>query len=369
MPVIEPYVLSQTQEADELAISGLFDPAWYLRTYPDVAATDLDPVVHFVRHGWAEQRLPNPYFDPAWYMAAYPDVVAAEMNPLLHYLRHGDLEGRLPMPYFDPDWYRAAHGLAPDRLALRHFLPRRGSGGFAPCAALYAAPFLPEYRAHAANGDDPFHRYLEDTARTRQAVLPDAALLTECGLFDTAYYLLNGSDVQEAALDPVVHFCRYGWAEHRKPNRYFDTGWYLATNQRAARLGLNPLVHYVCEGEAASRRPVPYFDPAWYRATYRVPSDQSALAHYLAHRRRQAFSPTPLFDVAWYVARHAEALGPHRDPFAHFLEAGIQGDVDPSPRFDAADYRRRHLRPGPFGSTDLAESGNPLIHALLAAYR
>ncbi|HUB14081.1 MAG TPA: hypothetical protein VMB34_19175 [Acetobacteraceae bacterium] len=365
-------VPSQAEEAEELAISGLFDPLWYGTTYPDVAATDLEPVVHFVRHGWEEHRLPNPYFDPAWYLATNPDVVATGINPLLHYLRHGDLAGRRPMPYFDPAWYRAAHDLAPDRLALRHFLPRRSTGLFAPCAALYAVPLLPEYHARTARGEDPFRCYLDDISRTRQDVVPDARLLAASGLFDAGYYLLNGSDVQDAALDPLLHFCHYGWGEKRRPNRYFDTAWYLATNDRAARLGLNPLAHYLCEGEAAGRRPVPYFDPGWYRATYAVPLGQNALAHYLAHRHTQAFSPTPLFDVAWYVARHADEVGPHRDPFAHFLQASRHGNVDPSPQFDAADYRRWHLQPSQsasHGTQPFGEIDNPLVHHLQSAYR
>lgn len=34
--------------------------------------------------------------DPDWYKAAYPDVAASGMDPVLHYLRHGSLEGRDP---------------------------------------------------------------------------------------------------------------------------------------------------------------------------------------------------------------------------------------------------------------------------------
>jgi len=358
-------------EAAELGISGLFDPAWYLQAYPDVGLAALDPLVHFVLHGWQEGRRPNPYFDPGWYLASYPDVVEAAVNPLLHYSRYGDLAGRRPMPFFDPDWYRTAHELAPDRLALRHFLPRRGSGRFIPCAALYAVPFLSPWREHAARNEDPFRGYLDDMTRARQDVFPDLALLEASGLVDANYYLANGSDVREAELDPTLHFCRFGWEEKRKPNIYFDTGWYLATNPRVVRLGLNPLVHYVCEGEAANRRPVPYFDPGWYRATYGIPPEQGALAHYLAHRRSQSFSPTPLFDVDWYVARHRGALGPHRDPFAHFLLAGTHGDVDPSPAFDAAEYRRRQLGRVSRGFRNLmhVEMDNPLIHHLRAEYR
>jgi hypothetical protein len=130
-------------------------------------------------------------------------------------------------------------------------------------------------------------------------------------------------------------------------------------------------VHYVCEGEAANRRPVPYFDPDWYRTTYGIPPEQGALAHYLVHRRSQAFSPIPLFDVDWYVSQHAQALGPHRDPFAHFLQASTRGDIDPSPRFDAAKYRLQHvgLANGVFRHMMRAEIDNPLIYHLRMEYK
>jgi hypothetical protein len=71
------------------------------------------------------------------------------------------------------------------------------------------------------------------------------------------------------------------------------------------------------------------------------------------------------------VARHADELRPHRDPFAHFLVASTRGDVDPPPRFDAAQYRRQHLGSASRGFRNLAhaEIDNPLLHYLQAEYR
>jgi GT2 family glycosyltransferase len=41
-------------------------------------------------------------FDAAWYRAAYPDVAASGVDPALHYLRRGAAEGRAPLPVPDP---------------------------------------------------------------------------------------------------------------------------------------------------------------------------------------------------------------------------------------------------------------------------
>jgi hypothetical protein len=74
--------------------SDLFDGPWYLRTYPDVAAAGVDPIIHYLANGGDEGRDPGPFFSSASYFAANPDVRAAGMNPLVHYLRHGFKERR-----------------------------------------------------------------------------------------------------------------------------------------------------------------------------------------------------------------------------------------------------------------------------------
>jgi hypothetical protein len=54
-----------------------------------------------------------------------------------------------------------------------------------------------------------------------QAIEHDPAELEELdisGLFDAAWYLLENSDVRASGLDPLSHFCRYGWREGRRPN-------------------------------------------------------------------------------------------------------------------------------------------------------
>ena len=70
------------------------DPTWYLRTYHDVAAAGVDPVSHYLEHGWREGRDPRADFSTRGYLSANEDVARAGLNPFLHYLRHGKDEGR-----------------------------------------------------------------------------------------------------------------------------------------------------------------------------------------------------------------------------------------------------------------------------------
>ncbi len=74
--------------------SELFDAAWYLATYPDVAAAGIDPARHYLKAGAQEGRNPSARFSGRDYLDRNPDVARAGSNPLMHYLRHGAREGR-----------------------------------------------------------------------------------------------------------------------------------------------------------------------------------------------------------------------------------------------------------------------------------
>ena len=104
------------------ALSGFFDPDWYVARYPDVAASGTDPTHHFVHYGAAEGRDPNRFFDSAWYLAHYPDVAHSGQHPLLHYLQMGAAELRNPHPRFDAAYYVDQHPEAAANPLLHHLL-------------------------------------------------------------------------------------------------------------------------------------------------------------------------------------------------------------------------------------------------------
>nr|WP_246340123.1 glycosyltransferase [Ancylobacter tetraedralis] len=89
---------------------SLFDVAWYLDQYPDVRASNVPPLLHYLRWGAKEGRDPHPNFKTQYYLDQYPDVRASGINPLVHYLEYGAKEGRVTRP---PDREEAPHD-APD---------------------------------------------------------------------------------------------------------------------------------------------------------------------------------------------------------------------------------------------------------------
>ncbi len=87
--------------ARRLACSSLFDPNWYLATYPDVAKAGIDPLVHYLSSGHREGRDPGPKFSPCAYLEANPDVAQAGLPALWHCIVSGENEGRSPDPAAD----------------------------------------------------------------------------------------------------------------------------------------------------------------------------------------------------------------------------------------------------------------------------
>lgn len=141
----------------------LFDPAFYLRHNPDIAAAGINPQLHYDTYGWREGRDPNAAFDLDFYLRTNPDVAAANINPLLHYETNGWREGRDPNAFFDDQAYLAS---SPDVAAaginpLLHYLTYGWSEGRNPGPAFNTMAYLRENADVAAAGLNPLLHYLE----------------------------------------------------------------------------------------------------------------------------------------------------------------------------------------------------------------
>jgi len=154
------------------------------------------------------------------------------------------------------------------------------------------------------------------------------------GLFDAAWYLLANSDVRVSEMDPLLHFCRYGWREGRRPNPYFDPTGYLEQHPDVRTSDMNPLLHYLRHGDHEGRRPDRHFDPAWYRHAYRVPADAVTLAHFLVQRTSGRYAPIPELWPILHLAPYCDDPTTGDDPFAHYLEDMLRLRQEPFPDFD-----------------------------------
>lgn len=71
-----------------LRVSDLFDRLWYLRTYPDVVGSGLDPLDHFLRIGMALGRAPCHAFDAQFYRDMTPRNTPERNAALAHLVSH-----------------------------------------------------------------------------------------------------------------------------------------------------------------------------------------------------------------------------------------------------------------------------------------
>ena len=109
-------------------LSRVFDPKDHLTRYPDVLASGMAPLDHYMHWGAAENRDPNPWFDSAWYLHRYPDVAASGARALLHYLQVGIAKGYDPHPKFNSAWYIGQHPEAASNPLFYHLLVGKEQG-------------------------------------------------------------------------------------------------------------------------------------------------------------------------------------------------------------------------------------------------
>jgi len=296
------------------AASGLLDEAYYRGRYPDVAASRMRALMHFVLHGSSEGRHPHPFFDTTWYLSTAPDVASRRANPLMHFLKYGHLEKCDPHPFFSPEFYLAALGQT---------------------------------------------RPVWDNALVDYAMFGSQECLSPHPLFDPEYYLESNPDVASSGLHPLSHFMECGALEGRNPHPLFDVLFYLNNNRDVAASGVNPLQHYRYCGAFESRNPHPLFDVSYYLQTN--PDVRRAkldpLTHFLTVGAAQGCNPNPSFDCEYYASQVPEVAAGQVNPLVHFVRQGWQLGLNPSRDFDMTSYIEDH--------DDVRRwAGNPLVHYL-----
>lgn len=167
-------------------------------------------------------------FDTAYYCKQNPSVQRLSIDPIHHYLSCGR-EGKTdPAPWFSSEMYLLTH----QDVARAHF--------------------------------NPFYHYLAHGKKDGRIVFPSlsnlgaaASIIEKSGVFSPEYYLANNDDVRAAGMNPLHHYCQFGWKELRKPSDWFDGWWYAINYLSDLPSNLNPLLHYVLVGKASGFLPAP----------------------------------------------------------------------------------------------------------------
>ena len=66
--------------------------SYYLKAYPHVKKSGMDPLLHYLFYGAREYKSPSPTFNLKRYLQEYPEIEQNNLNPLIHYIDN-DNEG------------------------------------------------------------------------------------------------------------------------------------------------------------------------------------------------------------------------------------------------------------------------------------
>ena len=353
----------------------LFDSAWYLKQYPSVAASGVDPYQDYMTVGWKAGRNPNAWFNTNYYLNQNPDIAAGGLNPLTHFEQNGWKEGRDPSVLFSDSAYLkanadvAAAGINP----LLHYVEYGQKEGRAisaatPHAVGTADPLVDYtyyYAQHpdiAAQGIDASVSY--NTAGWKLGYNPNP-------YFDTNYYLQEYPDVKAAGMDPLTHYEQYGYHEGRVPSLAFNGASYLAANTDVAAAGMDPLVHYMDYGVYEGRMgfltgqgtaPDPLVNTVYYDTQLGASlfptgagGQSEAASSYNTYGWEHGLNPDAFFDTSYYLSHNLDVAASGMNPLLHYEEYGWHEGRNPSAQFSTNAYLNAYA--------DVKAAGmDPLLH-------
>ncbi len=208
--------------------SGLLDPQVFVPAVKRVDAADvlLESVYLDDRQNW--RRPTSALFDGGYYLSRNRDVREAGINPLLHYIRHGYLEGRNPSPLVDIRYIlqqlaREDPSLHDSDMAVagRAILARyRGLRELLVQTGCDPSLFFSNDHYRAANeglvveSEIP----LEDYVRRRGRAPGRKAFLECTPLASFNFYMAKHPDLVAAGVIPLRHLLLHGLGEGRTFN-------------------------------------------------------------------------------------------------------------------------------------------------------
>lgn len=110
----------------------VFDPLWYSKQNR-TACGQGRALTHYLKMGHREKRRPNEILDPHAYSQLNPELAAADVDPIIHYLTYGFREDRQLSLEFSAARYRSAY-LKGDTIIdpVFHYLTLGRAKGFSP---------------------------------------------------------------------------------------------------------------------------------------------------------------------------------------------------------------------------------------------
>lgn len=317
-------------------IEAYFDRRWYLSSYPDVADAGMDPIAHYLAHGWLEDRAPHPLISRNLFISAYPHLVDRE--PLSWYIEEGRARDASPTPALDLPVYRAANADltdAPDLLA--HFLEhgwrehRHFTNAFGENEFRALEPRTPPGPGEAVRAWISSGAPVLDVARKVRGQTRYNADDPYSWAFDLDWYLASNPDVAECGVDPLKHYCELGWLERRSPHPLINLHWLFS---RYPEIDDEPLIWHLRHGRPRDILLSPVFDEDAYVAfNSDLRSVVEPWAHFFSIGWREDRLFHPVFRPTHYLMQYPDITDRSISPAQHFVQSGLAENRRASPLF------------------------------------
>lgn len=391
-------------------IARRFDAARYLSLYPDVRRSRIDPLEHYLRHGWREGRQPNADFDigttggGSYSMIPFVQSIVlslAQPEPPTTPPIESSHEYKVISQALQESFYRQQLNGHDVQDCVQHYLESGSTQGLDPSPGFDTAFYLEKNKDISEAGINPFYHYLIQgknenrlTRPSRKRALEDFRkaeapaysddrhrCLLEAGLFDPEWYRRTYRGSSETPDQLLSHYVNEGEAAGNKPNCIFDPTLYVAINKVQAKAGAL-LLHYFESGESQGLLPCNYFLPDWYAKEYSTPAEESPLAHYIKNRDSNRFSPCPYFSPQYYLENNEDVRASGINAFDHWYQYGMREGRRGSTDFDEEHIWREYLAGDkkknpldwfitvgrPLGWTSTPDTTAPTVHEEIRRY-
>ena len=201
--------------------SEYFSESYYLAQFPDTERPSVENSLEHFLQFWNQNKYdPSPFFSVSDYLEANPDVVAHQINPLVHYIENGIAEqrplrivrqaGQVSTEDETEILVSPARRLNVKKLItseLPEYLESLGVEIIAEPEHVDVAYYKSYFPGETIlNCEEHF-----DDVGWKQGLNPNA-------WFNTKFYLDFYPDVANSGLNPFTHFISQGYKEFRLPN-------------------------------------------------------------------------------------------------------------------------------------------------------
>ena len=164
-------------------------------------------------------------FDSKYYTLHTPSTLELNMNPLLHFLRYGIYQNQAPNENFSPFSYWNIHNdvLLNRCNPLIHFIKKKKIS-------------MPSENSYELA----------------------IKLIKNSELFNNSFYRKEYSDISQSGMNPLHHYCKFGYKEGRIPSLEFDVLWYEKRYLSDYLGKVNPLLHYILVGKNQNLKIKPF---------------------------------------------------------------------------------------------------------------